>query len=77
MKKVMISEELFCELVKYHCLGFEENQEQIKNQLNEKLEAMIKRELYTRYKTDPDPAEQEKARIEYLDRVGMKKDYRW
>lgn len=45
--------------------------------IHAKTEAYIKRELYTKYKTDPDPAERERARQEYLDSVGMRSDFRW
>ena len=45
--------------------------------MQEKLEAMVKRELYTRYKTAGTPEEREKARQEYLEKVGMPENFRW
>ena len=50
---------------------------EIKKGLEEKMEAMLKRELYTKYKTAPTEEEREKARQEYLKRVGMHRDFRW
>jgi hypothetical protein len=45
--------------------------------LEQKLDAMVKRELYTKYKTAPTEAEKEEARQKYLDKVGMLKDFRY
>ena len=44
---------------------------EIKKGLEEKLEAMVRRDLYTKYKTAPTEEEREKARQEYLEKVGM------
>lgn len=45
--------------------------------LNKKFEAMEKRNLYTTYKTSQNEQEKEKARIEYLEKVGIHTDFRW
>lgn len=45
--------------------------------LNNKLDAMEKRELYTKYKTAKNEEEQKKARLEYLEKIGMPKNFRW
>ena len=45
--------------------------------LNNKLDAMLKREIYTKYKTAPTEEEREKARLEYLEKAGIPKDFRW
>ena len=50
---------------------------EIKRGLEEKLEAMVKRDLYTKYKTAPTEEEREKARLKYLDAVGMHEDFRY
>ena len=50
---------------------------EIKKGLEEKLEAMVRRELYTKYKTAPTEEEREKARQEYLEKVGMHRSFRW
>ena len=45
--------------------------------LEEKLEAMVRRDLYTKYKPAPTEEEREKARQEYLEKVGMHRSFRW
>ena len=50
---------------------------EIKKGLEEKLEAMVRRDLYTKYKTAPTEEEREKARQEYLEKVGMHRSFRW
>jgi hypothetical protein len=50
---------------------------QIKDDLESKLQREIDHDLYTQYKTAPTPEQREKARKEYLDRVGISKDFRW
>ena len=77
MKMVQIPESLFVELMKYHVLGIEDSLPKIKNGLEQKYEAMMRRELYTKSKTAETEAEREKARKEYLDKVGMHRDFRW
>ena len=44
---------------------------EIKKGLEEKMEAMVRRDLYTKYKTAPTEEEREKARQEYLEKVGI------
>ena len=44
---------------------------------NKKLNSLVERELYSRYKTAPTEEEKEKYRQEYLDRRGIPKDFRW
>ena len=77
LKNVQISEELFFALLKYHLVEIDEVLPQIKKGLEEKLEAMVRRELYTKYKTAQTQEEREKARQEYLNKVGMHSDFRW
>ena len=77
LKNVQISEKLFFALVKYHLLEMDDIYPKIKKGLQEKFEAMVKRELYTKYKTAPTEEEREKARQEYLDKVGMHRSFRW
>ena len=45
--------------------------------LEQKLDAMLNRQLYSRYKTAPNEEEREQARQEYLDRRGVPQSYRW
>ena len=77
LKMIQIPESLFVELMKYHVLGIEESLPKIKTGLEQKYEAMMKRELYTKSKTAKTQAEREAARKAYLDKVGMHRDFRW
>ena len=77
MKNVQISEELFVAIMRYFMLEQEELLPQIKQGLEKKLDAMVMRELYTKYKTAPTEEEREKARQEYLEKVGMHRNFRW
>ena len=77
LKNVQISEELFFALLKYHLVEIDDVLPEIKKGLEEKLEAMVKRDLYTKYKTAPTEEEREKARQEYLEKVGMHRSFRW
>lgn len=77
MKNIQITEELFITLVKYFLTGQKELLPEITEALEKKLDAMVMRELYTRYKTAPSTEEKEKARKEYLDRKGIPGDFRW
>lgn len=76
LKNVQISQELFFDLVRFHLLEMEELFPEIQKGLEAKLEAMVKRELYTKYKTAPTEEEREQARKEYLDKVGIHRDFR-
>ena len=76
MKNVQISEELFVAIMRYFMLEQEELLPQIKQGLEKKLDAMVMRELYTKYKTAP-TEEKEKARKEYLDRRCVPESFRW
>lgn len=71
MKNIQISEELFFALLKYHLVEIDDVLPEIKKGLEDKLEAMVRRDLYTKYKTAPTEEEREKARQEYLDKVGI------
>ena len=77
LKMIQIPESLFVELIKYHVLGIEDSSPEIKTGLEQKYEAMMRRELYTKSKTAKTQAEREEARKAYLDKVGMHRDFRW
>lgn len=53
MKQIQIPEQLFMELVKFHLLDVEENLPSIKQGLEAKLDALVMRDLYSKYKTAP------------------------
>lgn len=77
MKNIQISEELFVRLLRYHLENEADLQEEIVEDLNRKLESVINRLIYTKYKTADNETEKERARQEYLDRKGYHKDFRW
>lgn len=77
MKNVQISYELFRDLLRYHLMEDDSCTEAIRQGLEKKLEAMVRRDLYVKYKTSPTKGEREKARREYLDRRGIPEDFRW
>ena len=77
MKNIQIPEELFIALMKYHLLDIEEVQPEIKKGLMDKMDSMVMRELYSKYKTAPTEEEKEKARLEYLDKRGVPDSFRW
>ena len=77
MKQIQISEQLFFALLKYHLMEIDEVLPEIKKGLEDKLEAMVRRELYTKYKTAATEEKREQARQEYLDKVGVHQDFRW
>lgn len=77
MKNVQITQELFLSLVKYHLLEVDEEEEIIKKELTEKLDAMAKRQIYSQYKTAQTEEEREKARQKYLEKVGISSSFRW
>ena len=77
MKYVRIAENLFCDLFLYHVIGSEEPGQRIKSELEKKMDAMLRHDYYTKYKTAPDEAEREEARRKYLDSVGIPQDFRW
>lgn len=77
MKMIQIPESLFVELMKFHVLGIEDSLPEIKKGLEQKYEAIIRRELYTKSKTAETEAEREEARKAYLDKVGVHPNFRW
>ena len=77
MKNVQIPYDLFVALVEYHLNGEDDLDEEIQQGLEQKLDVMLNRQLYSQYKTAPTEAQREQARQEYLDRRGVLQSYRW
>lgn len=79
MKTVQIPESLFLDLCKEFLLDFSDPEQKlrIRKGLQEKLDALARRQLYTDSKTAPTAADREKARQAYLDAVGIHQDFRW
>ena len=46
-------------------------------QLEQKLDSLVRHELYAKYKTAPTQEEREKARQEYLEKRGVPDSFRW
>lgn len=53
MKNIQIPYELFVDLVLYHLNGEDDFNEEIRQGLEQKLDAMLNRQLYSQYKTAP------------------------
>ena len=77
MKSVQIPYELFVSFVEYHLAYDDDCAEEIRHGLEQKLDALVRCELYAKYKTAPTPEEREQARQEYLDKRGVFPDFRW
>ena len=77
MKSVQIPYELFVALVEYHLAYDDDCAGEIRQGLEQKLDALVRHELYAKYKTAPTEEEREQARKEYLDKRGVFPDFRW
>ena len=77
-KQVQIPSEALYSLFRYFLIEKnEEDEKLIIKALESKLEAMIRHDLYTKSKIAETDEEREKARQEYLDRIGMRESFRW
>ena len=77
MKNVQIPYDLFVALVEYH-LGYDdEYDDEIRQGLEQKLDSLVRHELYAKYKTAPTQEERENARQEYLEKRGVPDSFRW
>lgn len=78
-KQVQISQELFLDLVRYHCLGdtSPERSKAISKALETKIDKLARHNIYSASKTAETPEEREKNRQKYLDLVGIHKDFRY
>jgi hypothetical protein len=80
-KEIQISEELFLYLVNYFTCSPEDRtqaqEDYIYQELQNKLQRMIDRQLYNTYKTAPTQEQREEARLKYLDSKGIHRDWRW
>ncbi len=77
MKNVQISYDLFMKIFKYCYFEMYEYEEEIKQELEKKLNKMTMRECYTNYKTALTEQERETARKKYLNEKGIYSDFRW
>ena len=76
-KSVQIPYELFFQLLQYFLMDNCDGEEIIRSGLEKKLDAMVNREMYSKFKTAPTEEEREKFRQEYLDRKGIQESFRW
>ena len=64
-------------MVEYH-LGYDdEYEDEIRQGLEQKLDSLVRHELYAKYKTAPTQEERENARQEYLEKRGVPDSFRW
>ena len=77
MKNVQIPYELFLQLLQYFLMDNYDGEEKIRLGLEQKLDAMVNREMYSKFKTAPTEEEKERARKEYMDRRGVPESFRW
>ena len=73
---VMIPFKLFYLLYRHFVLGMQGREDEIRMQIMKKCDAMLNHYLYTKSKT-AETEEREKARQEYLESVGILKDFRY
>ena len=71
MKNVQIPYDLFLALLQHHLMMEDGYEDEIRYGLEQKLEAMVRHELYAKYKTALTPEEREAARQHYLDERGI------
>ena len=76
-KSVQIPYELFFQLLQYFLMDNYDGEEIIRLGLEKKLDRMVMRDLYGKFKTAPTEEERERARKEYLDRRGVLESFRW
>ena len=77
MKNVQISQELFMRLLRFHLMEDVDCETEIKRELEKKLNKMVMRDLYGKFKTASTEEEREQARKEYLNRRGVPESFRW
>ena len=65
------------QLLRFHLMEDVDCENEIKQELEKKLDKMVMRDLYGKIKTAPTEEEREQARKEYLDRRGVPESFRW
>lgn len=77
-KNVQIPQHLFYDLIRYFVLDSDDPDlyRRIRSQVEDKVEKIVARQLFTDYKTATTAAEREKARQDYLDYVGISEAFR-
>lgn len=65
------------QLLRFHLMEDVDCENEIKQELEKKLDKMVMRDLYGKFKTAPTEEEREQARKEYLVRRGVPESFRW
>ena len=65
------------QLLRFHLMEAVGCESEIKQELEKKLDKMVMRDLYGKFKTAPTEEERERARKEYLNRRGVPESFRW
>ncbi len=65
------------QLLRFYLMEDVDCETEIKQELEKKLDKMVMRDLYGKFKTAPTEEEREQARKEYLDRRGVPESFRW
>lgn len=79
-RSILLDFDLFVDLYVYACRHPEQDDLQFKRLCTgarRKLEAMLRHDLYSLYKTAADENTRAKARQEYLDAIGLSDSFRW
>jgi hypothetical protein len=79
-KNILLDYDLFVDLYVYACRHSEPDDLQFKRLstgVRQKLEAMMRHDLYSLYKSGADEKIRAKARQEYIDAIGLSDSFRW
>lgn len=79
-RSILLDYDLFVDLYVYACRHSEPDDLQFKRLytgVRKKLEAMMRHDLYSLYKSGADEEIRAKARQEYLDAIGLPDSFRW
>ena len=80
-KRIQIPQALYSLMVDYILDHYDPDDRQrfmkIRNGIEQKQQAEIRRNLYSAYKTETDPETREMIRASYLDKVGIPSHGRW
>jgi hypothetical protein len=81
MNEVKISEDLLLDIIRYFSISDQnikvELEDKIKYQLQDKLDKMVKRELYSEYIKASSTHEKNIAKNKYLEAKGIPEDFRY
>lgn len=78
MSKIQISERFFVELYKFVSSdGLNGDKDYLMRSFQAKFDALSRRELYSQSKTAKTAEERERARLAYLEKVGIPDDFKW